>query len=253
MSLNPKCIQQQQQQHHVRNAIYAVHRASDRLTGLAVAQLSVSNMPVAIYDTPSPEAGGLLSYAYILGHVASGCTDRLSVAALADHAAAAANELTDAGRIAMWCIFTVLFPFRFPPLDVLSPRTDRAAHLIRRLRNGCDWYQDCTACMFCPIRTPYLVQHWLTSASAGGCHDRRVQALRHDLWASLRVVPVSEGVQALTRAAQMNAAVWPGAPDITWCPRAVLQCALCLGAMCIRTSIRVLAGYQTTSTASTRL
>ena len=74
----------------------------------------------------------------------------------------------------------MLFTQRFPSLDLNSPRRDRGLHIIRRLRNGFDWYTDCTQCPFCRCRTVFLAQHWSTQASGGGCPDKSVQAMQRE-------------------------------------------------------------------------
>ena len=162
--------------------------------------------------------------------IAEGHTNWQSIAAAVDLAnPAVGSGNSDSCRRTMWCNFGVLFTQRFPSLDLNSPRRDRGLHIIRRLRNGFDWYTDCTQCPFCRCRTPFLAQHWSTQASGGGCPDKSVQAMQRDMWESLERLVVSDSVQQLVKRAKQSAAKWPCAEDIAWCAPRNLATRLLLG------------------------
>ena len=213
---------------HIRGAVYEIHRVHDRLTALDVVQCDVAVMPVEIVDRYVVDH--LVSAARTVGCIAAGATNMASIRTACDIAnASVKGRATSPSRRVMWCNYAVLFARRFATLDLCSSRFDRALFMTRRLRNGFDWHDDCDRCPFCRVRTPFLVQHWCTRSSGGGCPNRKMQSLQHDLWASLESLLGASASLTLVQAAKRNAACWPKEEDIAWCKPRSLAMRLVLG------------------------
>ena len=213
---------------HIRGAVYEIHRVHDRLTALDVVQCDVAVMPVEIVDRYVVDH--LVSAARTVGCIAAGATNMASIRTACDIAnASVKGRATSPSRRVMWCNYAVLFARRFATLDLCSSRFDRALFMTRRLRNGFDWHDDCDRRPFCRVRTPFLVQHWCTRSSGGGCPNRKIQSLQHDLWASLESLLGASASLTLVQAAKRNAACWPKEEDIAWCKPRSLAMRLVLG------------------------